>query len=53
MPVIIFRYSTIGKLTGHTGAVTCLLVADTGHNHDNIITGSKDHSIKVFATFFC
>ncbi|XP_065653153.1 kinesin-like protein KIF21A isoform X1 [Hydra vulgaris] len=41
-------YSTIGKLTGHTGAVTCLLVAETGHNHDNIITGSKDHSIKIF-----
>ncbi|XP_066929588.1 kinesin-like protein KIF21A isoform X3 [Clytia hemisphaerica] len=41
-------YSTLGKLTGHTGAVTCLLVANTGHNHDNVITGSKDHYIKIY-----
>lgn len=41
-------YSTLGKLTGHTGAVTCLLVADTGHHHDNVITGSKDHYVKIF-----
>jgi len=40
-------YSTLGKLTGHTGAVTCLLVA-AGHNHDNVITGSKDHFIKIY-----
>ena len=44
------RYSTLGKLTGHTGSVTCLLVVDTGHNHDNVVTGSKDHSIKVSVT---
>lgn len=41
-------YSTIGKLSGHTGAVTCLLVAPTGHNHDNVVTGSKDHYVKIF-----
>jgi len=45
--IIASRYSTLGKLTGHTGAVTCLLVTGTGRNHDNVITGSKDHYIKV------
>lgn len=41
-------YSTLGKLSGHSGSVTCMLLTDTGQNHDIAITGSKDHSIKIF-----
>jgi WD40 repeat protein len=41
-------YNTLGKLTGHAGSITCLLVSETPNNNDIVITGSKDHSIKIF-----
>ncbi len=42
-----FRYGTVGKLSGHTGAVTCLLVTQGDRRGDICVTGSKDHYIKV------
>ncbi|XP_032401966.1 LOW QUALITY PROTEIN: kinesin-like protein KIF21A [Xiphophorus hellerii] len=37
-----------GKLTGHLGPVMCLTVDQSGNNQDLVITGSKDHYIKLF-----
>ncbi|XP_048352038.1 kinesin-like protein KIF21B isoform X2 [Sphaerodactylus townsendi] len=42
------RLQPIGKLTGHIGPVMCLTVSQTSSNHDLVITGSKDHYIKMF-----
>uniref|UniRef100_A0A8D3C3A8 Kinesin family member 21A n=1 Tax=Scophthalmus maximus TaxID=52904 RepID=A0A8D3C3A8_SCOMX len=42
------RFASTGKLTGHLGPVMCLTVDHTGGNQDLVITGSKDHYIKVF-----
>uniref|UniRef100_A0A8C1VZ30 Kinesin family member 21A n=1 Tax=Cyprinus carpio TaxID=7962 RepID=A0A8C1VZ30_CYPCA len=36
-----------GKLMGHLGPVMCLTVDQTGNGQDLVITGSKDHYIKV------
>lgn len=36
-----------GKLTGHLGPVMCLSVEKLGHGQDVVLTGSKDHHIKV------
>ncbi len=33
---------------GHLGPVMCLTVDQTGNGQDLVITGSKDHYIKVF-----
>ncbi|XP_041935532.1 kinesin-like protein KIF21A isoform X2 [Alosa sapidissima] len=42
------RFVSTGKLTGHHGPVTCLTVDQTGNGQDVVITGSKDHKIKMF-----
>lgn len=42
------RFVCTGKLTGHLGPVMCLTVDQTGNGQDLVITGSKDHYIKVF-----
>uniref|UniRef100_A0A452ICZ0 Kinesin motor domain-containing protein n=1 Tax=Gopherus agassizii TaxID=38772 RepID=A0A452ICZ0_9SAUR len=42
------RLQPIGKLTGHSGPVMCLTVNQTASNHDLVITGSKDHYVKMF-----
>jgi len=41
-------YGTIGKLSGHSGTVTCMLVAESNRSGDLCVTGSKDHYVKVF-----
>uniref|UniRef100_A0A667YVJ5 Kinesin family member 21A n=1 Tax=Myripristis murdjan TaxID=586833 RepID=A0A667YVJ5_9TELE len=45
------RFASTGKLTGHLGPVMCLTVDQTGNNQDLVITGSKDHYIKVCSSF--
>ncbi|KAM4618967.1 kinesin-like protein KIF21A isoform 2-T2 [Polymixia lowei] len=42
------RFVSTGKLTGHLGPVMCLTVDQTGNNQDLVISGSKDHYIKLF-----
>ncbi|KAM7397134.1 hypothetical protein PAMP_020131 [Pampus punctatissimus] len=42
------RFASTGKLTGHLGPVMCLTVDKSGNNQDLVITGSKDHYIKLF-----
>nr|XP_033775130.1 kinesin-like protein KIF21B isoform X3 [Geotrypetes seraphini] len=42
------RIQPLGKLTGHIGPVMCLTVSRTHSNHDLVITGSKDHYVKMF-----
>uniref|UniRef100_A0A3Q3JNB4 Kinesin motor domain-containing protein n=1 Tax=Monopterus albus TaxID=43700 RepID=A0A3Q3JNB4_MONAL len=42
------RFASTGKLTGHLGPVMCLTVDKSGSNQDLVITGSKDHYIKLF-----
>ncbi|XP_072510407.1 kinesin-like protein KIF21A isoform X6 [Notamacropus eugenii] len=42
------RFQSTGKLTGHLGTVMCLTVDQISHGQDLIITGSKDHYIKMF-----
>ncbi|XP_070601259.1 kinesin-like protein KIF21B isoform X1 [Erythrolamprus reginae] len=42
------RFQPIGKLMGHIGPVMCLTVNRTANNHDLVVTGSKDHYIKMF-----
>ncbi|XP_061488488.1 kinesin-like protein KIF21B isoform X5 [Rhineura floridana] len=42
------RLQPIGKLTGHIGPVMCLTVNRTASNHDLVITGAKDHYVKMF-----
>ncbi|CAJ1056134.1 kinesin-like protein KIF21A isoform X6 [Xyrichtys novacula] len=42
------RFASTGKLTGHLGPVMCLTVDRSGNNQDMVITGSKDHYIKLF-----
>lgn len=37
----------MGKLTGHTGPVMRLTVTQTASQHDLVVTGSKDHYVKV------
>uniref|UniRef100_A0A8C6PKU5 Kinesin family member 21A n=1 Tax=Nothobranchius furzeri TaxID=105023 RepID=A0A8C6PKU5_NOTFU len=44
------RFASTGKLTGHQGPVMCLTVDRSG-NQDLVITGSKDHYIKVCVLF--
>uniref|UniRef100_A0A8C1W059 Kinesin family member 21A n=1 Tax=Cyprinus carpio TaxID=7962 RepID=A0A8C1W059_CYPCA len=41
------RFVCTGKLMGHLGPVMCLTVDQTGNGQDLVITGSKDHYIKV------
>ncbi|XP_053372080.1 kinesin-like protein KIF21A isoform X4 [Clarias gariepinus] len=42
------RFASTGKLTGHLGPVMCLTVDHSGNGQDLVITGSKDHYIKMF-----
>ncbi|XP_061523776.1 kinesin-like protein KIF21A isoform X3 [Phycodurus eques] len=42
------KFASTGKLTGHLGAVTCLTVDKLGNGQDLVLTGSKDHHIKMF-----
>uniref|UniRef100_A0A8C1ZVJ8 Kinesin family member 21B n=1 Tax=Cyprinus carpio TaxID=7962 RepID=A0A8C1ZVJ8_CYPCA len=42
------RCIATGKLTGHTGSVMCLTVGYSGGGKDHVITGSKDHYVKIF-----
>ncbi|XP_053881260.1 kinesin-like protein KIF21B [Malaclemys terrapin pileata] len=42
------RLQPIGKLTGHIRPVMCLTVNQTASNHDLVVTGSKDHYVKMF-----
>ncbi|XP_068576192.1 kinesin-like protein KIF21B isoform X6 [Cebidichthys violaceus] len=42
------RMQGMGKLTGHIGSVMCLTVGQSLLGKDQVITGSKDHYIKVF-----
>ncbi|XP_071589992.1 kinesin-like protein KIF21A isoform X12 [Heliangelus exortis] len=42
------RFQSTGKLTGHQGPVMCLTVDRLSNGQDLIITGSKDHYIKMF-----
>lgn len=45
----IYRFSSTGKLAGgHQAAVMCLAVAKLSKTEDIVVTGSKDHYIKVF-----
>ncbi|XP_049639721.1 kinesin-like protein KIF21A isoform X4 [Suncus etruscus] len=42
------RFQSTGKLTGHLGPVMCLTVDQISNGQDLILTGSKDHYIKMF-----
>ncbi|XP_058486835.1 kinesin-like protein KIF21B isoform X2 [Solea solea] len=42
------RMQATGKLTGHIGSVMCLTVGRSLLGKDQVITGSKDHYVKVF-----
>uniref|UniRef100_A0A8C7YSB1 Kinesin family member 21B n=1 Tax=Oryzias sinensis TaxID=183150 RepID=A0A8C7YSB1_9TELE len=42
------RMQATGKLTGHIGSVMCLTVGQSLLGKDQVITGSKDHYVKVF-----
>uniref|UniRef100_A0AAR2JJI2 Kinesin motor domain-containing protein n=1 Tax=Pygocentrus nattereri TaxID=42514 RepID=A0AAR2JJI2_PYGNA len=42
------RFASTGKLTGHLGPVMCLAVDQLGNTQDVVITGSKDHNLKMF-----
>uniref|UniRef100_A0A8C1W1L9 Kinesin family member 21A n=1 Tax=Cyprinus carpio TaxID=7962 RepID=A0A8C1W1L9_CYPCA len=44
------RFVCTGKLMGHLGPVMCLTVDQTGNGQDLVITGSKDHYIKVLVS---
>ncbi|XP_030275334.1 kinesin-like protein KIF21B isoform X9 [Sparus aurata] len=42
------RMQGMGRLTGHIGSVMCLTVGQSLLGKDQVITGSKDHYVKVF-----
>ncbi|XP_059181719.1 kinesin-like protein KIF21A isoform X2 [Centropristis striata] len=42
------KFVSTGKLTGHLGPVICLTVDKLGNGQDVVLTGSKDHHIKMF-----
>ncbi|KAG8450958.1 hypothetical protein GDO86_003296 [Hymenochirus boettgeri] len=42
------RLQPIGKLIGHMAPVMCLTVSNTQNGRDLVITGSKDHYVKMF-----
>lgn len=44
---VLCRMQASGKLTGHIGSVMCLTVGYSGGGKDQVITGSKDHYVKV------
>ncbi|KAL0962790.1 hypothetical protein UPYG_G00345490 [Umbra pygmaea] len=42
------KFVSTGKLTGHLGPVMCLTVDQMGNGQDVVLTGSKDHNLKMF-----
>ncbi|XP_074528947.1 kinesin-like protein KIF21B isoform X2 [Halichoeres trimaculatus] len=42
------RMQAMGRLMGHIGSVMCLTVGQSLLGKDQVITGSKDHYVKVF-----
>ncbi|XP_073336299.1 kinesin-like protein KIF21A isoform X1 [Pagrus major] len=42
------KFVSTGKLTGHLGPVMCLTVDKLGSGQDVVLTGSKDHHIKMY-----
>ncbi|KAM9845518.1 kinesin-like protein KIF21A [Aulostomus maculatus] len=42
------KFASTGKLTGHLGPVMCLTVEKLGHGQDVVLSGSKDHHVKMF-----
>ncbi|KAM3859056.1 kinesin-like protein KIF21A [Diretmus argenteus] len=42
------KFVSTGKLTGHLGPIMCLTVDQLGHGQDIVLTGSKDHHVKMF-----
>ncbi|KAM4569730.1 kinesin-like protein KIF21A [Odontesthes bonariensis] len=42
------KFVSTGKLIGHLGPVVCLTVERSGHGQDLVLTGSKDHHVKMF-----
>ncbi|KAK5849193.1 hypothetical protein PBY51_008853 [Eleginops maclovinus] len=42
------KFASTGKLTGHLGPVMCLTVEKLSNGQDVVLTGSKDHHIKMF-----
>uniref|UniRef100_A0A8C5D5Z7 Kinesin-like protein KIF21A n=1 Tax=Gouania willdenowi TaxID=441366 RepID=A0A8C5D5Z7_GOUWI len=42
------KFVSTGKLTGHLGPVTCVTVEKLGNGQDMVLTGSKDHQVKMF-----
>lgn len=44
---LFLRFVSTGKLTGHSGPVLCLTVERLGQGQDMVLTGSKDHHVKV------
>uniref|UniRef100_A0A8C8ERA9 Kinesin motor domain-containing protein n=1 Tax=Oncorhynchus tshawytscha TaxID=74940 RepID=A0A8C8ERA9_ONCTS len=42
------KFVSTGKLTGHLGPVLCLTVDQMGNGQDVVLTGSKDHTLKMF-----
>uniref|UniRef100_A0A3Q3JAJ6 Kinesin motor domain-containing protein n=1 Tax=Monopterus albus TaxID=43700 RepID=A0A3Q3JAJ6_MONAL len=42
------KFVSTGKLTGHFGSVMCLTVDKLGNGQDVVLTGSKDHHIKIY-----
>lgn len=47
---LLVRFVSTGKLTGHLSPVMCLTVDQSGNGQDLVISGSKDHYIKVCDT---
>lgn len=48
--VRVFRMQAMGRLMGHIGSVMCLTVGQSLLGKDQVITGSKDHYVKVIST---
>lgn len=47
--MVYYRYSAVGKVaTGHQAPLICLSLHNSKHGGENLITGSKDHLIKLF-----
>ncbi|KAG8510366.1 LOW QUALITY PROTEIN: Kinesin-like protein KIF21A, partial [Galemys pyrenaicus] len=42
------RFQSTGKLAGHLGPVMCLAVEQLSSGQDLVVTGSKDHCVKMF-----
>ncbi|XP_041637095.1 kinesin-like protein KIF21A isoform X2 [Cheilinus undulatus] len=42
------KFVSTGKLTGHLGPVMCLTIDKLNNGQDVVLTGSKDHHIKMF-----